>query len=173
MSSSDDDLLLLSCAAVLLKKKKENMKRKKKEWMKNWYKQRNRFTHENLLEELKLNSKDDYCNFLRMDSDTFDELLSMVKPLIEKKDTVMREAIAPNMRLSATLRYLATGDKFEDIKFITAISPRSLGLIVVETCEAIISTLSNYIKVSTFIGANIVYFDFAYFVGFFFGLIGR
>ncbi|XP_036325422.1 putative nuclease HARBI1 [Rhagoletis pomonella] len=51
------------------------------------------------------------------------------------------------MRLSATLRYLATGQKFEDLKFLTAISPRSLGRIVIETCEAIISCLSNYIRV--------------------------
>lgn len=118
--------------------------------MKSWYQKRDKFTHENLLSELRLNCKDDYGNFLRMDSQTFDELLYMVKPLIEKQNTVLREAITPNMRLSATLRYLATGDKFEDLKFITAISPRSLGLIVIETCEAICTCLSSFIKVSTF-----------------------
>ncbi|XP_067633699.1 putative nuclease HARBI1 [Eurosta solidaginis] len=82
-----------------------------------------------------------------MDSETFDELLYMVTPLIEKKNTRLRAAIAPDMRLSATLRYLATGEKYEDLKFLTAISPKSLGLIVLETCEAIISCLSNAIRV--------------------------
>ncbi|XP_039967931.1 protein ANTAGONIST OF LIKE HETEROCHROMATIN PROTEIN 1-like [Bactrocera tryoni] len=115
--------------------------------MKVWYQKRKQFTHENLLNELKLSNKSDYHQFLRMDSETFNELLTMVKPIIEKQNTVMREAIAPNMRLSATLRYLATGEKFENLKFMTAISPRSLGLIVIETCEALISRLSSFIKV--------------------------
>ncbi|XP_054747281.1 putative nuclease HARBI1 [Anastrepha obliqua] len=82
-----------------------------------------------------------------MDSETFEELLGIVAPLIAKQNTCMRDAITPNMRLSSTLRYLATGEKFEDLKFLTVISPRSLGVIVIETCEAIISCLSNAIKV--------------------------
>ena len=51
-------------------------------------------------------------------------------------------------RLSATLRFLASGQSFEDLKFLTAISPQSLGLIVMETCNAINQALKNYIQVS-------------------------
>ena len=118
--------------------------------MKSWYKKRKQFTHENILNELKFKYKDDYGNLLCVDCWTFDELLHMVQPLIEKQNTVMREPISSSMRLSATLRYLATGDKYEDLKFITAISPRSLGLIVIETCEAINICLSKYITVCIF-----------------------
>jgi hypothetical protein len=32
-------------------------------------------------------------NYLRMDSETFDHLLCLVKPLITKKDMVMRKSI--------------------------------------------------------------------------------
>lgn len=165
---SSDEWLLLACVALCLKKnkkkmeKKKKMEQKKKLWMPNWYKERNKFSHENLLVELKINSKADYRNFLRMDSETFDELLSMVSPLIRKQNTVMRKAIPANLRLSATLRYLATGEKFEDLKFLTAISPRSIGTIVIETCEAIISSLANYIKVSMFM--CVWYFIFIYFL---------
>jgi len=60
----------------------------------------------------------------------------------------MREAIPASQRLSITLRYLATGNTFEDLKFISAISPQSIGKIVIETCEALIYCLRNYIKVS-------------------------
>lgn len=60
----------------------------------------------------------------------------------------MREAIPASHRLSITLRYLATGNTFEDLKFISAISPQSIGKIVIETCEALIYCLRNYIKVS-------------------------
>lgn len=83
-----------------------------------------------------------------MDSETYDELLEKVRPLIEKKDTIMRDAISANERLSATLRFLASGQTFEDLKFLTAISPQSLGIIIIETCSAIVKVLKEYIKVS-------------------------
>jgi hypothetical protein len=38
-------------------------------------------------------------------------------PIIKKEDTVIREAISPYERLSVTLRYLATGRNYEDLKF--------------------------------------------------------
>lgn len=60
----------------------------------------------------------------------------------------MRDAIPPIQRLSITLRYLATGNTFEDLKFTSAISPQSIGAIVMETCTAIKKCLNDYIKVS-------------------------
>ena len=73
-------------------------------------------------------------------------------PLIEKKNTVMRNAIPPNERLTATLRFLAAGRSYEDLKFTTIISPQALGYIVPETCEAIYKVLhKDYLKVRNFI----------------------
>lgn len=115
--------------------------------MKRWLMERRTYGHVNLLAELRLNEPEDYKNFLRMDGDSFDELLSLVTPFIQKQDTMMRESISPLQRLSITLRYLATGNTFEDLKFISAISPQSIGRIVMETCEAIITCLKPYIKV--------------------------
>jgi hypothetical protein len=48
--------------------------------------------------------------------------------------------------LSITLRYLATGNTFEDLKFTGAISPQSIGIIVMETCTALVHSLKDYIK---------------------------
>ena len=56
-----------------------------------------------------------------MDENTYLELLNLVTPLIERKDTVMRPAITAHERLTTTLRYLATGRKFEDLKYSTII----------------------------------------------------
>ena len=76
-------------------------------------------------------------------------LLTLVTPIIKKKDTIMRTAIAPHERLSATLRFLATGRCYEDLKFSTAISPQALSLIVPETCKAIYKVLrDDYMNVS-------------------------
>jgi len=60
-------------------------KRKQRIWMKEWLKKRVEFGQDRLVSELKLSSIVDYKNYLRMDADTFGELLEMVvTPLIEK-----------------------------------------------------------------------------------------
>jgi hypothetical protein len=71
----------------------------------------------------------------------------MITPRIEKRNTIMREAIPPSQRLSITLCYLATGNTFEDLKLTSAISPRSIGIIVMETCTALIHSLKDNMKV--------------------------
>ena len=45
---------------------------------------------------------------------------------------------------------LATGVNFEELKFITAIAPQTLGKIIIETCQAITTVLKDNIKVSNF-----------------------
>ena len=108
---------------------------------------RNLFTHTNLLNELRAYPSD-FHNYLRMDEETYLELLSLVTPLIEREDTVMSAAISPHERLTATLRFLATGRSYEDLKFSTCISPQALGRIVPETCRAICKCLvKDYLKV--------------------------
>jgi len=54
-------------------------------------------------------------------------LLTKVSPYIKKNNMCLRDAISPKRRLIATMRYLATGRSFEDMKFSTGISPQSLG----------------------------------------------
>lgn len=109
---------------------------------------RNRFSHINLLAELKL-EPGDWFNYLRMDYDTYCTLLKLVAPLIVKQDTQLRKAITPHERLTATLRFLATGRSYEDLKFSVIISPQALGQIIPETCSAIYSVLNGeYLKVS-------------------------
>lgn len=105
------------------------------------------FSHVNLLAELKL-EPGDWFNYLRMDEETYLELLTLVTPLIQKKSSHLREAISPHERLTVTLRYLATGRSYEDLKFSTAISAQSLGQIIPETCAAIYTILKDeYLKV--------------------------
>ncbi|KAK0156971.1 hypothetical protein PV327_011484 [Microctonus hyperodae] len=58
----------------------------------------------------------------------------------------MRDAISPEQRLLATLRYLASGATFEELKFQTAIAAQTLGKIIMETCEALIHLLKGLIK---------------------------
>ncbi|KAK4885232.1 hypothetical protein RN001_001503 [Aquatica leii] len=90
-----------------------------------------------LLKELKTNEPEDFRNYLRMNSETFEELLKLVSPHIKKQDTVMRNSIIPEERLVVTLRFLATGRSYECLKFNTGISPQAIGCIIPETCKII------------------------------------
>lgn len=100
-----------------------------------------------LIEHLTLEPAD-WRNYLRMDETTYNVLLKMVTPLIQRQDTNMRQAITPHERLTATLRYLASGCSYEELKFATAISPQALGQIIPDTCRAILHCLRDYMKVN-------------------------
>jgi hypothetical protein len=67
--------------------------------------EKDKFSHLPLLQELRETNPDDFKNYIRMDSETFDHLLSLVEPHITRKDTVMRKSIQAEERLIATLRF--------------------------------------------------------------------
>ncbi|XP_037912468.1 uncharacterized protein LOC119652417 isoform X3 [Hermetia illucens] len=73
-------------------------------------------------------------------------LLDMIRPLITKRDTVMREAIPAEIRLAITLRYLATGDSYASLSFLFKVSTQSISKIVPEVAKSICSALKDYIK---------------------------
>lgn len=80
-----------------------------------------------------------------MDNDTFDLLVLKIAPILQKQNTVMRATIRPAQKFKATFRFLVSGQSFNDLRFSTRISEQILGKIVIETCEAIISKLKEYI----------------------------
>lgn len=129
----------------------ESQRRQKKRniWVKEWLKKRNTLSHMKLLSELKLVAED-YRNYLWMNEDLFITLLEKMSPLIQKQNTLLRHAITAEERVICTLRYLATGRSFEDLKFSTVISPQAMGHTVPETCRVIFNILlaDGYIKVN-------------------------
>lgn len=138
----------IAVVGLVLATSVKNKRKCRKTWSKDWLLKRNRYTHVNLLQDLR--EEADYRNYLRMDETLYQELLTLVSPHIQKRDTVMRTAIAPHERLTATLRFLATGRSYECLKYSTAISPQALGRIIPDTCEAIYNVLrKDYFQVCT------------------------
>ena len=104
---------------------------------KKWLLKRQDFSQVNLLKKLKVHPKD-WHNFLKIDESIYLTLFSMVSPLIQKKkNTTMRQAVTLHERLTATLRFLATGRSYKDLKFSSVMSPQPLGKIIPETCRGI------------------------------------
>lgn len=144
--------LYLASLTVLYKKIKENEKKKRKRryWVKHWLDRRSDYSHVNLIEELRV-CPEDYNNYLRMPPVLYEELLSLITPLIKKEDTHMRQSISPHERLTVTLRYIATGRSYTDLQYSSIISKQALSVIIPETCEAIFNVLKEeYMKVSVY-----------------------
>jgi len=78
----------------------------------------------------------------------------MVEQLIIKIGTNMRGSIPLNQRPAFTLRYLAIGWSFENLKYSTVIAPTIISEIVMETCGAIITVLKDRIQVNKIIIIN-------------------
>ncbi|KAJ8969908.1 hypothetical protein NQ314_001525 [Rhamnusium bicolor] len=130
MSSTDEDDTLALTAFVLVLKKQ---RKKRSMWCKEWLRKREDSCHINLLNEVRFYPRD-WHNYLRMNEETYLNLLLLVTPLIKRKNTIMRSAISAHERLTETLRFLATGRSYEDLKFSTRISPQALSYIIPETC---------------------------------------
>lgn len=74
---------------------------------------------------------------MRMSSERFRHLLSLLKPKICKQDTALCRAIPPAERLALTLRFLATGDAQQSLGFSFQIGTSTVSKIVKETCDVI------------------------------------
>lgn len=55
----------------------------------------------------------------------------------------MRQAIPPEERLIATLRFLATGRSYKDLKYSIGIAAQTLGYLIPETCKVIYDILKK------------------------------
>lgn len=141
----DQIILVLSLSQLYLKRKKHLCAKKRREvWVRDWLlKRKEKGCAENLLKELNLKMPELYNNFLRLSKANFDLLLDLVGPIIEKQNTIFREAIPPSERLMVTLRYLATGDSFMSLSYFFRISQPCITKIIPETCEAIFQSLKD------------------------------
>ncbi|KAG5865523.1 hypothetical protein JTB14_004558 [Gonioctena quinquepunctata] len=134
MDMNDEDVL-----AVVESKERST-------WCEQWLRKRRKYSHMNISNELKFALRD-WHNYLRMTEETYFNLLALVTPLIKKQGTIMRQYMSPHERLTATLRFLATGLSYECLKFSTIISPQALSHIISETCDALYTCLrKDYLK---------------------------
>ena len=84
------DEVVTACSAIvilcgILKKKRRN---RRKIWMKTWLANRDvNSAYNSIMQELRLNDRENFRMYLRMNTETFDELVRLVKPIIEKTNT--------------------------------------------------------------------------------------
>nr|CAH7737395.1 unnamed protein product [Callosobruchus chinensis]CAH7758744.1 unnamed protein product [Callosobruchus chinensis] len=88
-----------------------------------------------------------FKNFLRMSTEDFENLICLVGPAVAKRHTNFRNAISVTERLAITLRFLATGDSYHSLMYLSKISKQSISVIIPEVCKALIDSLSGDVQV--------------------------
>ena len=78
---------------------------------------------------------------LRMTQDSFEVLVTELRPLIEKKDTHMRKAVGVEERIAVTIWKLATTVEYQTLAALFGLGRSMVGKIVLETCQAIATKL--------------------------------
>ena len=108
-SSSEDEEVLLSL--LMLRRRRRRLRAaNRKTWVKSWVSRRQtQGACANIVRELNYEDPEKFRQYHRLDRTSFEEILALISPLIEKKDTQLRCSIKPIERLSVTLRFLATG----------------------------------------------------------------
>ncbi|XP_035223705.1 protein ALP1-like [Stegodyphus dumicola] len=99
----------------------------------------------NLIEEMRLNDIESFFNYFRMTPSQFDELLALVGPSIQKRNSNFRQSIPEKDRLAVTLRYVyiffAKGDLMTSLSFAFRMGKPTVSLIIRDTCAALCNVL--------------------------------
>lgn len=80
--------------------------------------------------------------------------LKMVEQLIEKQDTVMRNAVPAKTKLEICLRFLAIGDNYASLKYFFRVPKNIISLFIPDVLGAIYKVLQQYIKVVNISGVS-------------------
>nr|XP_037285860.1 protein ALP1-like [Rhipicephalus microplus] len=136
--AGDDDLLatlnvtMMACLLLLQRRRSRNAPRRY--WVHPLWRYRDTEGQAHtLLPRLRARDEVYFRDFLRMPPRTFDTLLSLVGPLIERRVTPFRLPISAHERLAMTLRFLANGDTFRSLSFNFLTGRSTAGEIVRET----------------------------------------
>lgn len=144
MDSDATVLAGISAACLLLSQVRKRRRKVRSMWMCDYLKSRNN----GILNDLEQNESFLFQNFTRMSRENFYNLLELVRPKIEKKNTSFRDAVPPEIRLAICLRYLATGDSFASLMYLFKVSKPLISSMMPGVLKAIIEALQDFIKVS-------------------------
>ena len=78
-----------------------------------------------------------------MSPERFEHLLSLVGPIIQKKDTQLWESISAEQRLVITIRFLSSSDAQQSLCYSFRLGKSTILRIISETCAAIYDQLKQ------------------------------
>ena len=107
---------LLAAAAVHRVKAKARKRRirgarkRKSVWVREWLLNRPRYgMYVKLMKHLSEGDAKSFKNFVRLDPNMFNQMVEDLTPKLQKKTINWRKPLSPGLKLTITLRYLASG----------------------------------------------------------------
>jgi len=98
--------------------------------------------YDTLFQELRIEERGGFKQFLRVDSQTFMQLLGRLEHRITKS-SLGRTPLLPGLRLAITLRFLATGNSYHDLSFSFRVAHNTVSQLVPDVCDAIVEEYHN------------------------------
>ena len=122
----------------------EKKKKRRTLWVRKWLQRRPQLgQYRKLLTELKKEDKKGFRNFLRMDYETYREILQRIEPRITKSGCNYRKPLSAGLKLAITLRYLAAGDNYHSLMYGFRVAHNTISILIREVCEAIIAEFAE------------------------------
>ena len=90
--------------------------------------------YEALTAELKFEDPKAFQHFLRVDVATYADLLSRIKGRITKQTAAFRCPVSPGVKLAFTLRHLATGSCYRDLRYGFRVAHNTMSGHIVDVC---------------------------------------
>lgn len=126
-------------------------RRQRRWWTRDWLLRRPLHgQYEALMAELELEDPQTFQQFLRLDVATFHDILARIEGRITKQTTYFRRPISPGLKLAFTLRYLATGNYYRDLRFGFRVAHNTMSGLIVDVCQALVDVLEpEFVKLPT------------------------
>ena len=113
----EDDSVVASCAAIIIAAALKKKRKKRLVWVETWLLKRDKKgAYSNIIQELRFQDMENYRRYLRMNTETFEEWLHRVTPLLEEKSTTMRKPLRVAEKLACPLHFLATGESYSSLE---------------------------------------------------------
>ena len=144
MEIEDKNDILVACSAVIVACAAKKKRKRRRMWAKPWLLLRDtKSAYNMILQEFRLGDRDSFRNFLRMNTETFDELMRLVYPALQKSQTRFPKPLSVEERLACTLRFLATGETYTSLQYQFRISKSAISIFVPEVCQVIYTVLKD------------------------------
>ena len=99
--------------------------------------------YKHLMRELHAEDVTSFTNFMRMEQQTFHEILTRIAPRISKQNNNYLKSLTPGLKLAITLRFLAIGNSYKSLQFRYRVAHNSICKFIQAVCQAIIDELSD------------------------------